>query len=81
LIHYDPFSFSNTSNTSNTCMHFLKGENTIEFVWRIVSRYPYSPIRYSIRVLPKIVAQEGEEIELFMGRVKHQMEKEMINIK
>jgi len=81
LIQYDPFSSSNTSNTTNTCMHFLKGENTIGFVWRLVSRYPYTPIRYSIRVLPKIVAQEGEEIESFMGRVKHQMEKEMENIK
>ena len=73
IIQYDPFS--SCINHSN--MHFLKGESTMGFLWRLVSRYPYTPIRYSIRVLPKIVVDKEEEIESFMERVKQNMEVEL----
>uniref|UniRef100_A0A6C0CZF2 Phospholipid/glycerol acyltransferase domain-containing protein n=1 Tax=viral metagenome TaxID=1070528 RepID=A0A6C0CZF2_9ZZZZ len=73
IIQYDPFC----SSINNSTMYFLKGESTMGFLWRLVSRYPYTPIRYSIRVLPKIVPQEGEEIESFMERVKLTMEIEL----
>lgn len=71
VIEYEPFSI----------MHFQPNESSVQFLWRLLSRYPYTPIEYSIRIFPKIHSeQENETIHDFKERIKQKMEIELLHI-
>ena len=71
VIEYEPFSI----------MHFQPNESSVQFLWRLLSRSPYTPIYYSIRIFPKIHSeQEKETIHDFKERIKQKMEIELLHM-
>jgi len=67
VVHYSPF----------WC--FQEKETSVQFLWRLVTRYPYDPIEYILRVLPVMKPTQDNEgltesITSYMSRVKNTME-------